>query len=149
MNLEKAERGIGSYVNGARTWALWGQRQEVIDQARPRMQKCGHVDNWALVTYAGEALQSPEVVTGDSGARKLLQYLAAILDAEGAFDGLSWHDAKHAATAIMADFLGRNDDADFLRARAQRAENGSDHMAWDDPAKTARAFSIAAMLLAL
>lgn len=58
MNLEKAEDGVGSYVNGARTWALWGQRQEVIDQARPRMQKYGHVDNWALVTYAGEALQS-------------------------------------------------------------------------------------------
>jgi hypothetical protein len=58
MNLEKAERGIGSYVNGARTWALWGQRQEVIDQARPRMQKYGHVDNWALVTYAGEVLRS-------------------------------------------------------------------------------------------
>jgi hypothetical protein len=58
MNLEKAERGIGGYVNGARTWALWGQRQEVIDQARPRMQKYGQVDNWALVAYAGEALQS-------------------------------------------------------------------------------------------
>ncbi|OBB15858.1 hypothetical protein A5662_06450 [Mycobacteriaceae bacterium 1482268.1] len=58
MNLERAERGIGSYVNGARTWALWGERQEVIDQARPRMQKYGHVDDWALVAYAGEALQS-------------------------------------------------------------------------------------------
>jgi hypothetical protein len=58
MNLEKAERGIGSHVNGARTWALWGQHQDVIDQARPRMRKYGRVDNWALVTYAGEALHS-------------------------------------------------------------------------------------------
>ena len=32
--------------------------------------------------------------------------LAAMLDAEGAFAGMGWHDAKHAATAIMLDALG-------------------------------------------
>jgi len=46
--------------------------------------------------------------------------LAAMLDAEGAFAGMGWHDAKHAATAIMLDALERDDAPRFLRARAQR-----------------------------
>ena len=56
MNLERVERGY-SYVDGARTWALWGQRQAIIDQARPRMTKYGQVDNWAIVSYVREAMQ--------------------------------------------------------------------------------------------
>jgi hypothetical protein len=43
----------------------------------------------------------PEAVLRDSGVREILQELAAMLDAEAAFDGLSWHDAKHAASAIV------------------------------------------------
>lgn len=89
----------------------------------------------------------PEAITGDAAARGLFQYLAAMLDAENAFTGMSWHDAKNAATAIMADVLGRDDDADFLRARAERAENRSDGMLWNDTARIARAFSIAAMVV--
>jgi hypothetical protein len=59
MNLERVERGFGTtYVNGARTWALWGQRQAITDQARPRMTKYGQIDNWAIVAYAREAVQS-------------------------------------------------------------------------------------------
>lgn len=56
MNLERVERRY-SYVSGARTWALWGQRQAIIDQARPRMTKYGQIDNWAIVTYVREAIQ--------------------------------------------------------------------------------------------
>ncbi|ORW43074.1 hypothetical protein AWB90_18115 [Mycobacterium paraense] len=56
MNLERVERRY-SYVNGARTWALWGQRQAIIDQARPRIRKYGRVDNWAIVSYVREAIQ--------------------------------------------------------------------------------------------
>lgn len=89
----------------------------------------------------------PEAITGNAGAREILQELAAILDAESTFTGMSWHDAKHAATVIVSDALGRDDAAGFLRARAERADNGSDLMRWDDPAKMARALSIAAMVL--
>jgi hypothetical protein len=32
MNLERAARTSAGYVGGVRTWALWGQRQEIIDQ---------------------------------------------------------------------------------------------------------------------
>ena len=89
----------------------------------------------------------PEAIMGDSGVRVILQELAALLDAEAAFTGMSWHDAKHAATAIVVDALGRDDAAGCLRARAQRV--GHDGMAWDDPAKMARALSIGAMMLSL
>jgi hypothetical protein len=89
----------------------------------------------------------PEAVMGDSRARKTLQELTAILDAEATFAGMSWHDAKHAATAIVVDALERDDAAGFLRARAERV--GDDGMAWDDPAKMARGLSIAAKVLSL
>jgi hypothetical protein len=56
MSLERVKHRFG-YVNGARTWALWGQRQAIIDQARPRMTKYGQVDNWAIVSYVREAIQ--------------------------------------------------------------------------------------------
>ncbi len=79
----------------------------------------------------------------------VLQELAALLDAEGTFAGMSWHDAKHAAISIVADALDRDDPPGFLRARAQRALGGTDNMSWDDPVKMARALSIGAMVLEL
>jgi hypothetical protein len=69
----------------------------------------------------------PEVVMGDSGARETLQELAALLDAEDAFAGMAWFDARHAATVIMADALGRDDAPGFLRARAQRVGHDACH----------------------
>jgi hypothetical protein len=87
----------------------------------------------------------PEVVMNDSGAREALQELTAMLDAETAFAGMSWHDAKHAAAAIMVDALERDDAPERLRARAQRV--GHDGMTWDNPAKMARALSIGATVL--
>ena len=55
-----------------------------------------------------------------TAARTVLQELAAMLDAEAAFAGMSWHDARHAATAIVVDALGRDDAPEFLRARPPR-----------------------------
>ncbi len=56
----------------------------------------------------------------NSRSREALQELATIRQAEGAFSGLSWHDAKHAAVAILADAI--NGDAAASRASRRRAE---------------------------
>ena len=45
---------------------------------------------------------------------------------------MSWNDAKAAAAAIMADAIGRDDPAAFLRFRAGNARSGVDNMDWDD-----------------
>jgi len=37
-----------------------------------------------------------------------VQGFATALELAGAFTGLSWHDAKHAATAIMTDAVSRD-----------------------------------------
>jgi hypothetical protein len=92
-------------------------------------------------------VRMPEAVTGDAGTREILQELTAMLDVEGAFTGMSWNDAKHAAVAIVVDALNRDDAHTFLRARARRARDGSDGMVWDDPAKMARALTIGATIL--
>jgi hypothetical protein len=81
--------------------------------------------------------------------REVLQEIAALLDAEDAFTGMSWHDAKHAATAIIIDALEYDDVVERLQARAQRVTNGHDGIFWDDPAAMARALTIAATVLAL
>jgi hypothetical protein len=47
----------------------------------------------------------------NSRSREALQELATIRQAEGAFSGLSWHDAKHAAVAILADAINGDDVA--------------------------------------
>ncbi len=48
-----------------------------------------------------------EILGHDSPPRDGLQDFASLLHAEGAFTGLTWHDAKHAATAIMFDAINR------------------------------------------
>lgn len=78
----------------------------------------------------------------------LLQELALVLQFEGAFTGLSWHDARHAAAAIVVDFLTRDDAVAFLHMRADRARDGSDGMTWDDAAAVSRAMTIGAKVLA-
>jgi len=62
---------------------------------------------------------------------------------------MSWHDAKHAATAIIFDATSRDDGAAFLRQRANRVRAGTDGITWDDPAKMARALTTAATVLGL
>ncbi|BCQ08432.1 hypothetical protein JMUB5695_01864 [Mycobacterium heckeshornense] len=90
-------------------------------------------------------MMAKEPDTGPLAA--VMRELAAILAAEGVFTGLSWFDARHAATAIAFDAVARDDGPGFLRGRAERAETGGDGMSWDDPAGMARAFRIAAEVL--
>ncbi len=45
----------------------------------------------------------------DWPTRETLQEFAALLSAEGAFAGMSWHDAKHSAAAIVFDATNRDD----------------------------------------
>lgn len=94
-------------------------------------------------------VRMPEAVMGDASAREVLQELAAMLQVEGTFTGMSWHDARHAAAAIVVDALHRDDAGGFLRGRAQRVRAGTDGITWDDPAKMARALTTAATVLAL
>jgi hypothetical protein len=91
----------------------------------------------------------PETVLQDTGAREALQELTGMLDAEAAFAGMTWRDARHAAAAIMVDALERDDAPERLRARAERVLDGTDGMGWNDPAKMARALSIGATVLGL
>ena len=62
---------------------------------------------------------------------------------------MTWHDAKHAAVAIVFDAVNRDDASAFLHGRAQRVRDGSDGMTFDDPAAMARAFTIGAKVLGL
>jgi hypothetical protein len=97
---------------------------------------------------AGAALELIVRLPSDPGhgfpPREALQHFAAILDMEGAFAGMSWHDAKHAAVAVIVDALTRDDPAGFLEQRACNALSGRDGMRWDSPAKVARAMRIGA-----
>ena len=88
-----------------------------------------------------------DVLGHDWPPRDALQDLASLLHAEGALAGLSWHDARHAATAIVVDAITRDDAAEFLRGRADRARDGSDNMEWDDREAMARALTIGAAVL--
>jgi hypothetical protein len=90
-------------------------------------------------------VRPPETVMGGSGAREPLQELGAMLDAENTFTGMTWHDARHAAAAIVVDALERDDAPEFLATRAQQV--GHDGMNWDDPVAMARALTTAAMVL--
>jgi hypothetical protein len=90
-----------------------------------------------------------DVLGRDCPSREVLQEFTALLSAEGAFTGMSWHDAKHAATAIIFDATSRDDGAAFLRQRANRVRAGTDGITWDDPAKMARALTTAATVLGL
>jgi hypothetical protein len=84
-----------------------------------------------------------------SGLTEILQDYCTVLDAEGAFTGLSWRDAKPIAAAICFDIRNRDDASDFLRNRARDVLAGTDNMGWDNPQGAARALNIAAAVLAL
>ena len=93
-------------------------------------------------------VRMPELVgKGSPSVRAVLQEFAGLLQAENAFTGLSWHDAKHAAVAIVADSINCDDPARTLRRRARGALWRIDGMQWDDRHGTARALDIAADML--
>jgi hypothetical protein len=84
-----------------------------------------------------------------SGLTEILQDYCSVLDAEGAFVGLSWLDAKPIAAAICFDVCNRDDAADFMRMRASKILGGTDSMPWDNREGAARALNIAATVLGL
>lgn len=95
-------------------------------------------------------VRMPEVVgVNVPSLATLLQEFTMALDVSGAFAGLSWHDAKHAAAAMTADLIERDDPAAFLRYRATLAATGEDNMAWDDRDAMVRALTVGAEVLGL
>jgi hypothetical protein len=88
-----------------------------------------------------------EVETG--GITQVLQDYCSALDAEGAFSGLSWADAKPVAAAVCFDIMNRDDAADFMRWRAAKILGGTDNMPWENREGAARALNIAATVLGL
>jgi hypothetical protein len=79
--------------------------------------------------------------------REALQQFTTLLSAEGTFSGMSWHDAKHAATAIAYDAINRDDAPQFLHQRADRVRAGTDGITWDCPDAMIQAFNTAAAVL--
>lgn len=90
-----------------------------------------------------------QVVTQCAGTAFVgpIQDLCGVLQLEGAFAGMTWADAKHVAAAVSFDAYTRDDAADFMRLRADRAESGGDGMTWDDGAAVARSLRIAARVV--
>jgi hypothetical protein len=84
-----------------------------------------------------------------AGLTQILQDYCGALDAEGAFSGLSWADAKPVAAAVCFDIMNRDDAADFIRNRARNVLAGTDNMRWEHREKAARALNIAATVLGL
>jgi hypothetical protein len=87
--------------------------------------------------------QFPDMLT------EVLQDYCGVLDAEGAFAGLSWADAKNIAAAVSFDAVTRDDAADFMRNRARNVLAGTDNMDWENRDGAARALNIAATVLGL
>lgn len=93
-------------------------------------------------------VRMPEVVgKTEPSLTALLQEFTMALDVSGAFAGLTWHDAKHAATAMVADLIQRDDPGAFLRFRATLAATGDDNMTWDDRDAMVRALNTGAEVL--
>jgi hypothetical protein len=90
----------------------------------------------------------PETILHTDAFRPVLQDYAGALDAEGAFTGLSWSDAKNIAAAVAFDLTQRDDAQEFIAKRARNVLGG-DGMMWDDQWGAARALNIAATVLGL
>ena len=90
-----------------------------------------------------------DVLGHDSPPREALQDFASLLDAEDCFAGMSWHDARHAATVIIFDAINQDDAQAVLLRRAERVLDGTDNMTWDNRDAMARALTIGAEVLGL
>jgi hypothetical protein len=85
----------------------------------------------------------------DGPSLEALQEFAGFLSAEGTFAGMSWHDARHAAAAIVFDVTNRRDAGEFLRHRAEAIVTGAVTGTWDDRDAMIRAFTSAAAVFEL
>jgi hypothetical protein len=91
-------------------------------------------------------VRAPEAMTG-MRFRGLLQDLAAILDAEGALNGLGWPDARQVAATISFDAMVADDPSVTLRSRAQLVLARRDGQPWCDRTGVVRALNVAATVL--
>jgi hypothetical protein len=89
-----------------------------------------------------------ETILHTDAFRPVLQHYAGALDAEGAFTGLSWSDAKNIAAAVAFDLTRREDAQEFIAQRARNVLGGNGAMR-DDQWAAARALNIAATVLGL
>jgi hypothetical protein len=61
LNLERTEPFTVHWIDTRRTWALWGQRQAIIDHGKHYFETYGEIDrwdNWPIVTYVREGIQN-------------------------------------------------------------------------------------------
>jgi hypothetical protein len=94
-----------------------------------------------LIVCSTEVLADPVVSAG-------VQEFAVLLEVEGAFTGMSWPDARRAATVIAFDaVLLVSKAVESLRRRATEALAGDDGEPWEDREAVARALNIAAKVL--
>jgi hypothetical protein len=102
----------------------------------------------SITSAATELMRS--LVESDSWYRRIVDQFAAELYAEGAFDGMSWDDARVVATAIVKDLTGMGHPRDRLKRRARniirRSMRYDNSGPWDDPRNVCRAVTIAAHL---
>jgi hypothetical protein len=91
----------------------------------------------------------PAEILHSEGFTPTLQDYCAPLQAEGAFAGLSWPDAKAVAAAVAFDCTSREDAEAFIRRGARNVLGRRDGMEWDDRDGAARALNIAATVLGL
>lgn len=94
-------------------------------------------------------VRMPQTILNCDDFTPVLQELCSIFDAEGAFAGLSWGDAKQIAAAVSADLIVRNDAQEFIAQRARNVLGRRCGMTWDDREAAARALNIVAGVLGL
>lgn len=93
-------------------------------------------------------VQAAEAATGSTAFRAVLQDLAGLLHAEGAFTGLAWVDARLVAAAVSFDVWTAADPAGSLRRRAAAVSAGRGPRC-AEPAGIAHALDVAANVLEL
>ena len=97
-----------------------------------------------LVRFPAAVLAGPGVILHP--LIEVLQDYAGMLQAQGAFAGLPWEDARNVAAAVALDLCNRDDAADFLRWRARNVLAGADNMTWRNRENVARALNVAAAM---
>ncbi|AMO60046.1 Uncharacterised protein [Mycolicibacterium phlei] len=90
------------------------------------------------------------LVDKDSWYRWIVDQFADELGNEGAFNGMTWDDARVVATVIVQDLTGMGHPRSRLKRRSRniirRAMRYDNSGPWDDPRGVWRAVSIAAEL---